>query len=76
MNREGLQQKLKTLIENETKQEVSDPDEELDIDSFTMMLIITFADEQGAALNMESLDFDAFKSLKVLVDLIMENIHA
>ncbi len=73
MNREELIAKLKELIEKETQEEIKSPDEELDIDSFTMMLIITFADvELGVTLNMDSLDFDAFKSLNTFADLILE----
>ena len=73
MDRPTVVAELKKLIEKEIKSQIASNDEELDIDSFTMMLIITFADLQwGVKLDMDSLDFDAFKSLNTLTDLILQ----
>ena len=73
MDRPNVVAELKKLIEKEIKSQIASTDEELDIDSFTMMLIITFADSQwGVKLDMDSLDFDAFKSLNTLADLILQ----
>ena len=69
--REDVIKQLKEYIQNETKTIIKSSDEELDIDSLTMMLIITYAHEIGAKLNMDTLDFDAFKSLNTLADMII-----
>ena len=50
---------------------IGNNDQELNIDTFTMMLIITFTEEKlGINLDMEVLDFDDFKSINVLVNMI------
>jgi len=55
------------LIEGELRISIKSDDEELDIDSFTMMLVITFIEEEaGVKLDMDKLDFDAFKSIGTL----------
>lgn len=73
MDRPALIEELKELIEKETKSKIAGEDAELDIDSFTMMLIITYADSKlGVKLDMDLLDFDAFKSLNTFADLIID----
>jgi|TARA_B110000438_G_C15759634_1_gene626702 acyl carrier protein len=71
MKRSDVIEKLKNLIEEEREITIVDNDQKLDIDSFTMTLIISFVnDEFGVVLDMEALDFDAFTSLNTLVNLI------
>ncbi len=73
MTKDELIAQLKDIIEAETEQSISNPTEELDIDSFTMMLVITYADDElSVQLDMDSLDFDAFTSLESLSNLILE----
>ena len=63
--------KLKNLIEDHCEINIKDPDDRLDLDSFTMTLIIAFVeDEMCVQLDMETLDFDAFTSLNTLANLI------
>jgi acyl carrier protein len=65
---------LKELIEEQTEKKINSFDENIDIDSFTMMLVISFADQKlKVKLNMDTLDFDKFKSLNDLANLILEN---
>ena len=65
---------LKELIERQTEKKIKSPDENIDIDSFTMMLVITFADQKlKVKLDMDTLDFDKFKSLNDLANLILTN---
>jgi len=71
MERPQVIGKLKTLIEEEREITIDNNDQKLDIDSFTMTLIISVVnDEIGVMLDMETLDFDAFTSLNSLADLI------
>ena len=70
MKNEELIAALKKLIEEQQEITIGGPDENLDLDSFTMMLVITFFEsELGVKLDMDSLDFDEFKSLNTLVRL-------
>ena len=72
MNRETVTEKLKTFMETECKIQTESDDKELDIDSFNMMLIITYVDSDlGITLDMDRLDFDAFTSLNTLADLVL-----
>ncbi|MDA1089368.1 MAG: phosphopantetheine-binding protein [Proteobacteria bacterium] len=72
MERTDVTTKLKELIESETKTTIGSDDQELDIDSFMMMMVITFIDEQfNISLDMDELDFDAFTSLNSLADLVV-----
>ncbi len=72
MNRETVTEKLKTFMETECKIQIESDDKELDIDSFNMMLIITYVDSDlGITLDMDRLDFDAFTSLNTLADLVL-----
>ena len=65
---------LKELIEKQTEKKIKSPDENIDIDSFTMMLVITFVDQKlKVKLDMDTLDFDKFKSLNDLANLILLN---
>ena len=74
MQREQVITQLKELIEEQTEKKINSPDENIDIDSFTMMLVITFADQElNVKLDMDTLDFDKFKSLDDLADIILSN---
>ena len=46
MDKAEIVSKLKALIEEEAQLSISSNDEELDIDSFTMMLVITYVKEE------------------------------
>ena len=71
MKRSDVIEKLKNLIEEEREITIEANDQKLDIDSFTMTLIISSVnDEFGVTLDMETLDFDAFTSLNTLADLV------
>jgi acyl carrier protein len=71
MKRPDVIENIKNLIEQEREIVIDSDDQKLDIDSFTMTLIISFVnDEMGVVLDMETLDFDAFTSLNTLADLI------
>ena len=64
----------RSLREEQTEKKIKSSDENIDIDSFTMMLVITFADQKlKVKLNMDTLDFDKFKSLNDLAEIIVKN---
>ena len=72
MDRSEITAKLKGMIEEMNEVTIKDADEDLDIDSFTMMMVISFVDEEmKIKLDMETLDFDAFTSLDTLTDLVL-----
>jgi len=74
MEKNEIVSQLKTLIEDQTEKKIKDENENLDIDSFTMMLVITFAHQKlNVKLDMETLDFDQFKSLNDLASVILKN---
>ena len=74
MDKNEIISQLKTLIEDQTEKKIKDENENIDIDSFTMMLVITFADQKlNIKLDMETLDFDQFKTLSDLADVIIKN---
>jgi acyl carrier protein len=74
MKKNEIVEQLKTLIEDQTEKKIKDENENIDIDSFTMMLVITFADQKlNVKLDMETLDFDQFKTLSDLADVIIKN---
>jgi|TARA_B100001079_G_scaffold254132_1_gene248664 acyl carrier protein len=74
MEKKIIINQLKELIEEQTEEKINSFDENIDIDSFTMMLVISFADQKlKVKLNMDTLDFDKFKSLNDLANLILEN---
>jgi len=71
MEHATIVEKLKKLIEEQDNITINGPDQELDIDSYTMMLIITFVDEDmKIQLDMDTLDFDDFKSLNTLANIV------
>ena len=73
MEREDVASKLKYLIEEQSELVISNNDDQLDIDSYMMMLIITYVDEEmGVRLDMDQLDFDDFKSLNTFTDLVIK----
>ena len=77
MERAEVADRLKQLIEEDTQKKIDSPDQELDLDSFTMMLTITFVREElGIELDMDTLDFDAFTSLNTLADLVLNKADA
>ena len=72
MDKNTISSKLKNFIEAECEISIMSADEALDIDSFNMMLIITFVDSDlGVHLDMDKLNFDAFTSLNTLTDLVV-----
>ncbi|PPR48190.1 MAG: hypothetical protein CFH23_00403 [Alphaproteobacteria bacterium MarineAlpha6_Bin1] len=74
MKKEQIITQLKELIEEQTEKRINNNDEDINIDSFTMMLVITFADQKlNIKLDMDTLDFDKFKSLNDLANLILTN---
>ena len=74
MEKNEIISQLKKLIEDQTEKNIKDENENIDIDSFTMMLVITFADQKlKVKLDMETLDFDQFKSLNDLANVIIKN---
>ncbi len=74
MEKKIIINQLKELIEEQTEKKINSFEENIDIDSFTMMLVISFADQKlKVKLNMDTLDFDKFKSLNDLANLILEN---
>ena len=77
MNRSEIIEKLKDLIEKQDDIKIESADEKLDIDSYTMMLVITYVQEEiGIQLDMDKLDFDNFNSLNVFTDMILEQSEA
>ena len=72
MEKSEVIKELKNLIEGQTEEKIKDENQDIDIDSFTMMLVITFADQKlNIKLDMDKLDFDQFKSLNDLADVII-----
>ena len=72
MEKSEVLKELKNLIEGQTEKKIKDENQDIDIDSFTMMLVITFADQKlNIKLDMNKLDFDQFKSLNDLADVII-----
>ena len=74
MNKADVTEKLKKLIQDQDGITIESPDQNLDIDSYTMMLIIMFVEEEmGVQLDMDTLDFDDFLSLNRLADLVIKH---
>ena len=72
MEKSEVLKELKNLIEEQTEKKIKDENQDIDIDSFTMMLVITFAHQKlNIKLDMDKLDFDQFKSLNDLADVII-----
>ena len=77
MERVEVTDRLKQLIEEDTQKTIDGFDQKLDLDSYTMMLTITFVkEEMGIELDMDTLDFDAFTSLNTLADLVLNKADA
>lgn len=71
MTRSAIATKLKAMIEDQKHVTIPSLDARLDLDSFTMMMVITFIDSEiGVRLDLDKVDFDAFMSLDTLLDLI------
>lgn len=76
MTKDEITGKLKTLIEEQNDITIESLDAELEIDSFTMMMVITFVkEEMGAEIEMDDLDFDAFTSLNTFADLVLKSMR-
>ena len=72
MEKSEVLKELKNLIEGQTEKKIKDENQDIDIDSFTMMLVITFVHQKlNIKLDMDKLDFDQFKSLNDLADVII-----
>jgi acyl carrier protein len=74
-NRDEVKSKIKNLIESELNIKIKDDDQDLigtdTIDSYTMMLLISFISrEYQVQLDMEKIDFDAFGSLNTITELV------
>ena len=73
MEKAEIADRLKQLIEEDTQKKIDSHDQKLDLDSYTMMLTITFVKEElGIELDMDTLDFDAFTSLNTLAGLVLD----
>jgi acyl carrier protein len=73
MEKSEIADQLKILIEEDTQKPIESHDQILDLDSYTMMLTITFVkDKLGIELDMDTLDFDAFTSLNTLAELVQD----
>ena len=69
MDKSELVKHLKEVIEEQTESVINSDDQELDLDSFTMMLVITaIGDRWNVELDMETLDFDKFNTLNSLAE--------
>lgn len=72
MNKQDIVRRLKDLTEHQMEVEIKSPDEPIAMDSFTMMLLVMFAeDEVGVQLNMDVLSFDEPQSLNSFSELIL-----
>ena len=77
MEKSEIADRLKKLIEEDTQKTIESHDQQLDLDSYTMMLTITFVKEElGIELDMDTLDFDAFTSLNTLAELVLDKAKA
>ncbi len=64
MEKNEIIKQLKELIEGQTEKKIESPDTNIDIDSLTMMLVITFADQSlNVKLDMDTLDDQKMKLL-------------
>jgi len=74
MEKSEIVNQIKTVIEKQMEKSIKSSDEDIDIDSFTMMLVITFADQKlNTKLDMETLDFDKLKSLNDIAEIIIKS---
>jgi acyl carrier protein len=74
IDRDKLISGIKQLIESDKRigrGKIESPDQELDIDSLLVTMIIAFADsEYGVEIGMDRLDYDAFRTLNKIVDML------
>ena len=72
MNSIEVTAKIKAFIEEQDEISIESDDQQLDLDSYTMMLVITYVrEEMDIQLDMDSLDFDAFTSAASLAKLVV-----
>lgn len=65
IDRRSAMARVKTLIEDQNRIVIDAPEDPLEIDSFTIILIITYAEESlGIRLDIDKLDFENFESLE------------
>ena len=83
MTKQQIVAKLRACVESDLKIKIKSDDQDLVgekvLDSFCMLLLITFIKKEfGVQLNVDKLDFDAFNSLNTLAELILKEtkIHA
>lgn len=77
MEHQVVVDKLRTLIERDTETVVESADELLEIDSFTIVLILAYVhDEWGVTLDRCKLDFAHFKTLNSMADQIVAQASA
>lgn len=75
MNKEEIIGRLKALAEDQMEVKIKSLDETIEIDSFTMMLLVMFAEEEvGVQLDMEVLDFDRPQTLNSFSELILSQV--
>ena len=72
VNKEEIIARLKGLVEGQMEVEIKSSDETIEIDSFTMMLLVMFADDEvGVQLDMNVLSFDEPQSLNSFSELTL-----
>ena len=81
MNKEQVLENLRNCVEKDLKIKIKDNNQDLIgqkvIDSFCMLLLITFIKSKfGVQLDTKKLDFDAFTSLNTLADIILKEMKA
>jgi acyl carrier protein len=73
MNRADTAAKLKAMIEEQAEIKIASLDQRIDLDSYNMMMVITFVREElGVELDLDQFDFDVFQSVDSFVDLVMK----
>ncbi|MBP5857428.1 hypothetical protein KAJ83_10450 [Marivibrio halodurans] len=69
IDRRTAMARVKALIEDQNRIVIDAPEDSLEIDSFTIILIITYAEESlGIRLDIDRLDFENFESLERIED--------
>ena len=72
MTKKEIVGRLQALVEDQMEVRIKSPEEIIELDSFTMMLLVMFAeDEFGVQLNMDVLSFDEPRSLNSFSELIL-----
>jgi acyl carrier protein len=73
MNRDQTAAKLQAMIEEQAEIKIASLDQRIDLDSYNMMMVITFVKEElGVELDLDQFDFDVFQSVNSFVDLVMK----